>query len=54
VEYTGIEVTTLVKKAAAGPCCGEAQRRMGGALEREEDGLPCSGAEEMLVGGVEA
>jgi hypothetical protein len=28
-------------------------RRMGGAMEREEDELSCSGMEEMPVGGVE-
>jgi hypothetical protein len=54
VKFTDVELVTLVEKAAAGPCCGEAQRRTGGALEREEDGLLCSGAEEMPGGGVEA
>jgi hypothetical protein len=28
-------------------------RRTGGVMEREEDGLPCSGVEEMPAGGVE-
>jgi hypothetical protein len=29
-------------------------RRAGGAVEREEDGLSCSGVEEMPAGGAEA
>jgi hypothetical protein len=41
VEFTGVD---LVSGATV----------VGGAVEREEDELPCSGAEKMLADGVQA
>jgi hypothetical protein len=56
VEFTvvelagGTELATPVEKATAGLCVGEACGERGGTVEREEDGLPCFGTEEMPAG----
>jgi hypothetical protein len=66
VEFTGVELASgaelvaLAEKAGRScreGCAGSAHwrstSRAGGVVEREEDRLPCSGAEEMPAGEVE-
>jgi hypothetical protein len=62
VEFTGVELasgaelTAPVEKAMVGPVekavadpCARSPRRVGGTVEREEEGLLCSSVEEMLA-----
>jgi hypothetical protein len=42
-----------VEKGAAGPSTREGRGSVGSVVDREEDGLPCSGSEKMSVGGAE-
>jgi hypothetical protein len=50
VEFTGVDLVSGVEFAAP----VEKATAVGGAVEREEDELPCSGAEKMLADGAQA